>query len=199
MRTSGKTGAGGADRIAHGQMDENRLRCDACVLIRLRSTSCFHVDHRSGWISRIEHPDRRPADTFGLAQLYHSARPGGRGAPRAYAYLFRHRVKPPTIDGRNGWKCWPRNPLGSGYAIAMPTWRCSARVRCWGAGNGVYRSVGFHLYTRLLPQAVRQFRWRRAPAVRTSLDFGRVHRPADVVNLPLAIGIRRIHPRPGTR
>ena len=100
------------------------------------------------------------ADTFGLAQLYQLRGRVGRGAQRAYAYFFRHNRKPPTLEGRQRLETIAENTqLGAGFSIAMR----DLEIR--GAGDilgtrqhGHIAAVGFHLYTRLLAEAVRQLR-----------------------------------------
>ncbi len=117
-------------------------------------------------------------DTFGLAQLYQLRGRVGRGARRAYAYFFRHRKKMPTEEGQARLEVLAENTqLGAGYTIAMR----DLEIR--GAGDllgtrqtGHISSVGFHLYTRLLSEAV------------ASLKFGVEGKPElselKAVNLP---------------
>jgi transcription-repair coupling factor (superfamily II helicase) len=100
------------------------------------------------------------ADTFGLAQLYQLRGRVGRGASRAYAYFFRHRKKPPTVEGQERLEVIAENTqLGAGYSIAMR----DLEIR--GAGDllGVRQSgqidaVGFHLYTRMLAAEVKRLK-----------------------------------------
>lgn len=100
------------------------------------------------------------ADTFGLAQLYQLRGRVGRAASRAYAYFFRHRKKPPTVDGQERLEVIAENTqLGAGYSIAMR----DLEIR--GAGDllGVRQSgqidaVGFHLYTRMLAAEVKRLK-----------------------------------------
>jgi transcription-repair coupling factor (superfamily II helicase) len=95
-------------------------------------------------------------DTFGLAQLYQLRGRVGRGAVRAYAYFFKHRKRMPTEEGQARLEVIAENTqLGAGYSIAMR----DLEIR--GAGDllgmrqhGHISSVGFHLYTRLLKEAV---------------------------------------------
>jgi transcription-repair coupling factor (superfamily II helicase) len=100
------------------------------------------------------------ADTFGLAQLYQLRGRVGRGAARAYSYFFRHNKMTPTQEGQQRLEVIAENTqLGAGYSIAMR----DLEIR--GAGDllgtrqsGHIQAVGFHLYTRLLADAVRQIR-----------------------------------------
>ncbi|MBG0785500.1 MAG: transcription-repair coupling factor [Anaerolineaceae bacterium] len=180
--------------IAHGQMDENRLADVMHVFTKgeidiLLCTSIIE--------SGLDIPNANTlivdrADTFGLAQLYQLRGRVGRGAQRAYAYLFRHRVKPPTIDGQERLEVLAENTqLGSGYAIAMRDLEMRGAGEMLGSRqSGYIASVGFHLYTRLLAQSVRQFRLATGasgPDESSILDAS-IALPTSV-NLPLAIGI----------
>jgi len=99
-------------------------------------------------------------DTFGLAQLYQLRGRVGRGAQRAYAYFFRHRRRPPTFEGQERLEVIAENTqLGAGYSIAMRDLEMRGAGELLGTRqHGYIASVGFHLYTRLLAQAVRQIR-----------------------------------------
>jgi transcription-repair coupling factor (superfamily II helicase) len=148
--------------VAHGQMDENELseRMDLFTAGKvdiLLSTSIIE--------SGLDIPNANTlivdrADTFGLAQLYQLRGRVGRGAQRAYTYFFRHRQIPPTLEGRQRLETIAENTqLGAGFSIAMR----DLEIR--GAGDllgtrqhGHMAAVGFHLYTRLLADAVRQLR-----------------------------------------
>jgi transcription-repair coupling factor (superfamily II helicase) len=148
--------------VAHGQMPENELseqmeRFIAGEVDILLSTSIIE--------SGLDIPNANTlivdrADTFGLAQLYQLRGRVGRGAQRAYAYFFRHSKKPPTMEGRQRLETIAENTqLGAGYSIAMR----DLEIR--GAGDilgirqsGHIAAVGFHLYTRLLADAVRHLR-----------------------------------------
>jgi transcription-repair coupling factor (superfamily II helicase) len=139
------------------------------------------------------------ADTFGLAQLYQLRGRVGRGAMRAYAYFFRHNKMSPTQDGQQRLEVIAENTqLGAGYSIAMR----DLEIR--GAGDllgtrqhGFIQSVGFHLYTRILADAVR--RLRRLAGDQLKIDtaqmesaFSSFSLPISMpvnVDLPLAVGI----------
>jgi transcription-repair coupling factor (superfamily II helicase) len=81
--------------------------------------------------------------------------------------------------------------LGSGYAIAMRDLEMRGAGELLGTRqSGYIASVGFHLYTRLLAQAVKQFRLAldvQAPIEASILDAS-LAIPTSV-NLPLSIGI----------
>ncbi len=130
------------------------------------------------------------ADTFGLAQLYQLRGRVGRGTHQAYAYFLKHRKKPPTLEGRERLETLAEHTqLGAGYAIAMR----DLEIR--GAGDllgtrqhGHIAAVGFHLYTRLLAQAVQQARGDRRDGESLPLaDLAAVHAIQSPVNVELAI------------
>ncbi len=148
--------------VAHGQMEEDQLskrmeQFAAGEVDILLSTSIIE--------SGLDIPNANTlivdrADTFGLAQLYQLRGRVGRGAQRAYAYFFRHKHLAPTLEGRQRLETIAENSqLGAGYSIAMR----DLEIR--GAGDilgtrqhGYIASVGFHLYTRLLADAVQRLR-----------------------------------------
>ncbi len=180
--------------IAHGQMDEKAL---ANVMHRFTHGEIDILLCTSIIESGLDIPNANTlivdrADTFGLAQLYQLRGRVGRGAQRAYAYLFRHRVKSPTPEGQERLEVLAENTqLGSGYAIAMRDLEMRGAGELLGTRqSGYIASVGFHLYTRLLAQAVKQFRLATGamgPEETTVLDAS-LTIPTSV-NLPLSIGI----------
>jgi len=141
------------------------------------------------------------ADTFGLAQLYQLRGRVGRGAARAYAYFFRHRKLAPTIDSQQRLDVIAENTeLGSGYSIAMRDLEIRGAGELLGTQqHGHIQAVGFHLYTRLLADAVRQLRRGQAAeaegrtqAVQEMPAWADLGRPISMpvsVDLPLAVGI----------
>ena len=180
--------------IAHGQMDETQL---AEMMHRFNQAQVDVLLCTSIIESGLDIPNANTlivdrADTFGLAQLYQLRGRVGRGAQRAYAYLFRHRVKAPTPEGQERMEVLAENTqLGSGYAIAMRDLEMRGAGELLGTRqSGYIASVGFHLYTRLLAQAVTQFRMATGlggPDERSILDAS-LTIPTSV-NLPLSIGI----------
>jgi transcription-repair coupling factor (superfamily II helicase) len=148
--------------IGHGQMHETQL---ASVMHRfnmgeidiLLSTTIIEsgldIPHANTLIV-----DR--ADTFGLAQLYQLRGRVGRGAARAYSYFFRHRKLSPTQEGQQRLEVIAENTqLGAGYSIAMRDLEIRGAGELLGTRqHGHIQAVGFHLYTRLLADAVRQIR-----------------------------------------
>jgi transcription-repair coupling factor (superfamily II helicase) len=180
--------------IAHGQMDEDDL---AEMMHRFTDGEIELLLCTSIIESGLDIPNANTlivdrADTFGLAQLYQLRGRVGRGAQRAYAYLFRHRVKAPTFEGQERLEVLAENTqLGSGYAIAMRDLEMRGAGEMLGTRqSGYIASVGFHLYTRLLAQAVKQFRLATGvigPSDTTILDAS-LTIPTSVT-LPLSIGI----------
>jgi len=148
--------------IAHGQMPEKELSAHMKAFTRgevdvLLCTSIIE--------SGLDIPNANTlivdrADMFGLAQLYQLRGRVGRGAQRAYAYFFRHARRQPTPEGRQRLETIAENTqLGAGFSIAMR----DLEIR--GAGDilgtrqhGHIAAVGFHLYTRLLAEAVQRLR-----------------------------------------
>ncbi len=173
--------------IGHGQMPEQQL---ASVMRQFTTGEIDILLSTSIIESGLDIPNANTlivdrADTFGLAQLYQLRGRVGRGAMRAYAYFFRHRKLPPTIDGQQRLEVIAENTqLGAGYSIAMR----DLEIR--GAGDllgtrqhGYIAAVGFHLYTRLLADSVRRIRavaGAHLPASATSFE---------ALNLPLAMPI----------
>ncbi len=188
--------------IGHGQMAEGQL---ASVMHRFNMGEIDILLCTTIIESGLDIPNANTlivdrADTFGLAQLYQLRGRVGRGAMRAYAYFFRHNKMTPTQDGQQRLEVIAENTqLGAGYSIAMR----DLEIR--GAGDllgtrqhGFIQSVGFHLYTRMLSDAVR--RLRRSDGQRSKADglddstFGLsafslpLSLPVNV-DLPLAVGI----------
>ncbi len=148
--------------IAHGQLPEEQLE----DVMHAFTTQQFDVLLCTSIIeSGLDIPNANTlivdrADTFGLAQLYQLRGRVGRGAQRAFAYLFRDKRRMPTPEGEERLEVLADNSqLGAGYAIAMRD------LEMRGAGDllgtrqsGYIAAVGFQLYTRLLNQAVRGLR-----------------------------------------
>jgi transcription-repair coupling factor (superfamily II helicase) len=187
--------------IGHGQMAEGQL---ASVMHRFNMGEIDILLCTTIIESGLDIPNANTlivdrADTFGLAQLYQLRGRVGRGAMRAYAYFFRHNKMSPTQDGQQRLEVIAENTqLGAGYSIAMR----DLEIR--GAGDllgtrqhGYIQSVGFHLYTRMLSDAVR--RLRRLAGDHLKLDMTQMDKafasfslPISMpvnVDLPLAVGI----------
>src|SRR5258706_2232063 len=184
--------------VGHGQMPETQL---AAVMHRFNMGETDILLSTTIIESGLDIPNANTlivdrADTFGLAQLYQLRGRVGRGAARAYSYFFRHRQLSPTQEGQQRLEVIAEyTRLGAGYSIAMR----DLEIR--GAGDllgtrqhGYIQAVGFHLYTRLLADAVRRLR------TVGRLEGLKVEQPANLqtfqpismpvnVDLPLTVGI----------
>lgn len=191
--------------IGHGQMPETQL---ADVMHRFNAGETDVLLSTTIIESGLDIPNANTlivdrADTFGLAQLYQLRGRVGRGAARAYSYFFRHGKLSPTQEGQQRLEVIAENTqLGAGYSIAMR----DLEIR--GAGDllgtrqhGHIQAVGFHLYTRLLADAVRQIRRIEASkknggageeSGKMEAVFANLTQPISMpvnVDLPLAVGI----------
>ena len=186
--------------VGHGQMPEHEL---ADVMHRFNSGDVDILLSTTIVESGLDIPNANTlivdrADTFGLAQLYQLRGRVGRGAARAYAYFFRHRKLSPTLEGQQRLEVIAENTqLGAGYSIAMR----DLEIR--GAGDllgtrqhGNIQAVGFHLYTRLLADAVRRIRIAGGDKLKLgdtpAIQLTSINQPISMpvnVDLPLAVGI----------
>jgi transcription-repair coupling factor (superfamily II helicase) len=180
--------------IAHGQMPEMEL---SSVMHRFTHAEIDVLLCTSIIENGLDIPNANTlivdrGDTFGLAQLYQLRGRVGRGAQRAYAYFFRHKRKPPTKEGQERLEIIAENSqLGAGYSIAMRD------LEMRGAGDmlgtrqsGYIASIGFHLYTRMLAQSVREFRKTgKIAGFAPKLDTFRELPNLVTVDLPMSIGI----------
>ncbi len=148
--------------IGHGQMPEAEL---SAVMHRFNNGETDILLSTTIVESGLDIPNANTlivdrADTFGLAQLYQLRGRVGRGAVRAYSYFFRHRKLSPTQEGQQRLEVIAENTqLGAGYSIAMRDLEIRGAGELLGTRqSGHIQAVGFHLYTRLLADAVRQIR-----------------------------------------
>lgn len=170
--------------VGHGQMYERQLEHVMARFARgeydiLLSTSIIE--------SGIDMPNVNTlivdrADWFGMAQLYQLRGRVGRSAQQAYAYFFHPSGSRLTEEARMRLETLAENTsLGSGYQIAMRD------LEMRGAGDilstqqtGHVASIGLHLYTQLLTQAVQQLKGDKSaeppPAATSSM----------VIDLPIA-------------
>ncbi len=180
--------------VAHGQMPESLLS------ERMRQFANGEVDlllTTSIIESGLDIPNANTlivdrADTFGLAQLYQLRGRVGRGAQRAYAYFFRHKRRPPTLEGRERLETIAENSqLGAGFSIAMRDLEMRGAGELLGTRqHGHITAVGFHLYTRLLSQAVRQLRRTSiAPTAQLPASLEIESYPQVNVDLPIPVHI----------
>jgi transcription-repair coupling factor (superfamily II helicase) len=190
--------------VGHGQMPENQL---ASVMHRFNTGETDILLSTTIIESGLDIPNANTlivdrADTFGLAQLYQLRGRVGRGAARAYSYFFRHKKLSPTLEGQQRLEVIAENTqLGSGYSIAMRDLEIRGAGELLGTRqSGHIQAVGFHLYTRLLADAVRQIRRLEAAGRDGAKDenakiekaFASLTQPLSMpvnVDLPLAVGI----------
>ncbi|GAB4455786.1 MAG: transcription-repair coupling factor [Anaerolineales bacterium] len=191
--------------IGHGQMPEHQL---AEVMRRFNAGETDILLSTTIIESGLDIPNANTlivdrADTFGLAQLYQLRGRVGRGAARAYSYFFRHRKLSPTPEGHQRLEVIAENTqLGAGYSIAMRDLEIRGAGELLGTRqSGHIQAVGFHLYTRLLADAVRQIRRielakdggeRGMDSEKSSLPLSAFQQPISMpvnVDLPLAVGI----------
>ncbi|MGE5462292.1 MAG: transcription-repair coupling factor [Syntrophothermus sp.] len=191
--------------VGHGQMPENQL---ASVMHRFNMGETDILLSTTIIESGLDIPNANTlivdrADTFGLAQLYQLRGRVGRGAARAYSYFFRHKKLSPTLEGQQRLEVIAENTqLGAGYSIAMRDLEIRGAGELLGTRqSGHIQAVGFHLYTRLLADAVRQIRrWEAAgkdgkgkeDKERIDKAFASLTQPISMpvnVDLPLAVGI----------
>src|SRR5690349_5277051 len=187
--------------IGHGQMHETEL---AAVMHNFNMGEIDILLSTTIIESGLDIPNANTlivdrADTFGLAQLYQLRGRVGRGAARAYAYFFRHRKKSPTIEGQQRLEVIAENTqLGAGYSIAMRDLEIRGAGELLGTRqHGYIQSVGFHLYTRMLADAVRRLRKIASEHLKVDMShmdnvFGAFSLPISMpvnVDLPLAVGI----------
>ena len=148
--------------VGHGQMPEKQL---AEVMEAFANGEVDVLLSTTIIESGLDFPNANTlivdrADAFGLAQLYQLRGRVGRGPVQAYAYFFRHRSKAPTEEGRLRLETLAEHTaLGAGYAIAMRDLEMRGAGEILGTRqHGHMAAVGFHLYTRLLAEAVRRLR-----------------------------------------
>jgi transcription-repair coupling factor (superfamily II helicase) len=183
--------------VAHGQMEEKILSK------RMREFTSGELDvliSTSIIESGLDIPNANTlivdrADTFGLAQLYQLRGRVGRGAQRAYAYFFRHPQHHPTDEARQRLETLAENTqLGAGFSISMR----DLEIR--GAGDvlgtrqhGHIAAVGFHLYTRLLAQAVNNLQRSGKLPKGSAATTAALYHPLINVDLPLVVNIPKTY------
>jgi transcription-repair coupling factor (superfamily II helicase) len=191
--------------IGHGQMPETEL---ASVMHRFNAGETDVLLSTTIIESGLDIPNANTlivdrADTFGLAQLYQLRGRVGRGAARAYSYFFRHNKLSPTQEGQQRLEVIAENTqLGAGYSIAMRDLEIRGAGELLGTRqSGHIQAVGFHLYTRLLADAVRQIRrlegagkngQKKDDRAKIDLALSSLTQPIAMpvnVDLPLGVGI----------
>ncbi len=148
--------------VAHGQMDERQLeqamlaffRGDYDVLV------CTTIIENGLDVPNANTIIIDDATSYGLAQLYQLRGRVGRGASRAYAYLFYRNDRPLSEEARQRLQAIQEaTELGAGFRIAMRDLELRGTGNLLGAEqSGHIAAVGFDLYSRLLEQAVQQLK-----------------------------------------
>ena len=183
--------------VAHGQMAEKQLSAvmDQFYKGGLDVLLCTSIIESGLDVPNANTLIVSRADMFGLAQLYQIRGRVGRSSQRAYAYFFRQKGHKPTEAGLERLEVIAENTqFGAGYTIAMRDLEMRGAGEILGSRqHGAIASVGFHLYTRMLAQAVRNVRDVRGVEV-SDEDLGITREMAYLFNpitveLPLNIGI----------
>lgn len=155
--------------VGHGQMRERDLegvmaRFTAGEIDVLVSTSIIEAG--------LDIPNANTlivdrADRFGLAQLYQLRGRVGRSAKRAYAYFFHPPLHGLTAEARARLETVAEHSdLGAGMNIAMRDMEIRGAGEILGTRqHGQISAIGFHLYTRMLAQAVKRLRDMREGSV----------------------------------
>ncbi|MCJ7492583.1 MAG: transcription-repair coupling factor, partial [Dehalococcoidia bacterium] len=176
--------------VAHGQMPEDQLERVMLDFARgaIDVLVCTTIIESGLDIPNVNTIIINQADRLGLAQLYQLRGRVGRGASRAYAYLFYDRHHSLTEPAQKRLQAIVEaTELGAGFQIALR----DLEIR--GAGNllgseqsGHVGAVGFDLYTRLLADAVEELkalqRGEKPPVPSTAL-------PPLAIDLPLVAHI----------
>ncbi len=148
--------------IGHGQMDEDALESVMAAFGRgeFDVLLCTTIIESGLDIPNANTIILDRADQFGLAQLYQLRGRVGRSAARAYAYFFHPRRERLTEDARARLETIAeQTELGAGLSIAMRDLEIRGTGELLGTRqSGYIASVGFHLYTQLLAQAVQQLK-----------------------------------------
>jgi transcription-repair coupling factor (superfamily II helicase) len=177
--------------VGHGQMPEGQL---ARVMHSFNTGEIDVLLSTTIIESGLDIPNANTlivdrADTFGLAQLYQLRGRVGRGAMRAYAYFFRHKKLSPTLEGQQRLEVIAENTqLGAGYSIAMRDLEIRGAGELLGTRqHGYIQAVGFHLYTRMLADAVR--RLRRLAGEQLKMDTSAVENAFSAFSLPISMPV----------
>jgi len=173
--------------IAHGQMPEAELEAVMADFIQGKSDIlvCTSIIQSGLDMPNVNTLIINQADRFGLTQLYQLRGRVGRGANLAYAYFLYERGKRLTPVAEKRLKTiFQATELGAGFGIAMK----DLEIRGAGTLLGIRQSgqistVGFHLYSQLLAQAVEEQKAKRAGVAEKAPVPSRL--PPPTIDLPL--------------
>jgi transcription-repair coupling factor (superfamily II helicase) len=148
--------------IGHGQMPENQLEE---VMLEFAEGHHDVLVCTSIIESGLDIPNANTiiidrADWFGLASLYQLRGRVGRGTNQAFAYIFHPRDYRLTPEARARLDTIGEyTELGSGMSVAVRDLEIRGTGDLLGVRqSGYIQTVGFHLYTELLSEAVKQVR-----------------------------------------
>ncbi len=183
--------------VAHGQLAEKQLSSvmDQFYKGEIDVLLCTSIIESGLDVPNANTLIISRADMFGLAQLYQIRGRVGRSNQRAYAYFFRQKNHKPTEAGLERLEVIAENTqFGAGYTIAMRDLEMRGAGEILGSRqHGAIASVGFHLYTRMLAQAVRGVKEIKGievddEALGITREMAYLFNPISV-ELPLNIGI----------
>ena len=140
--------------IGHGQMDEHQLERAMREFVEGKSDVlvCTTIIESGLDIPNVNTIVINQADKLGLAQLYQLRGRVGRGAHRAYAYLFYDRKARLTETAKQRLQTiFEATELGAGFQIALRDLEIRGAGNLLGAEqSGFMAAVGFDLYVKLL-------------------------------------------------
>jgi transcription-repair coupling factor (superfamily II helicase) len=148
--------------VGHGQMPEEHLekvmldfaagRYDVLV--------CSTIIESGLDIPNVNTIIVNQADHLGLAQLYQLRGRVGRGANRAYAYFLTPKNRQINeVAEKRLRTIFEATDLGAGYRIALKDLEIRGAGNLLGAEqHGNVAAVGFHLFTQLLAEAVKELK-----------------------------------------
>jgi transcription-repair coupling factor (superfamily II helicase) len=148
--------------IGHGQMDEHQLELAMREFVEGKSDVlvCTTIIESGLDIPNVNTIVINQADKLGLGQLYQLRGRVGRGAHRAYAYLFYDRKARLTETAKQRLQTiFEATELGAGFQIALRDLEIRGAGNLLGAEqSGFMAAVGFDLYVKLLSGAVEHIR-----------------------------------------
>ena len=164
--------------VGHGQMAEDdleRVMLDF-VAARYDVLVCTTIIESGLDIPNVNTIIVNDADRFGLAQLYQLRGRVGRGANKAYAYFLHRKDRALSeIADKRLRTIYEATELGAGFQIALKDLEIRGAGNLLGAEqHGQMASVGFHLYTQMLGEAVQELKGepvQRLPSVSIDLPL----------------------------